>query len=170
MADKSEEKLTRKQEQALVALLEKGTVREASEKCGVSETTIWRWLRDEPEFQRRYQAARQQLVQTAIARLQSASDTAINTLTAICEDSSAPATARIAAARAILSGALRGAELSPGVGPRPRHKHLCDRCTQVFECEGADCEPFEFQRCPVCRFAPRENGREGGLVPRSLPG
>lgn len=166
----NESTLTRRQEAALVALLNEGSVAAAAASSKISESTIWRWLRDEPEFQRRYQAARQQLVQTAIARLQSASDTAINTLTAICEDSTAPATARIAAARAILSGALRGAELSPGVGPRPRHKHLCDRCTQVFECEGADCEPFEFQRCPVCRFTPRESGREKGIEPRSLSG
>jgi hypothetical protein len=108
MTDKTEEKLTRKQEEALLALLEKGTVRGASEKCRISETTIWRWLRESPEFRKRYQGARELLVDSTIARLQSAADIAVTTLVAIAEDSAAAPTARIAAARAILTGVFRG--------------------------------------------------------------
>lgn len=146
----TDEKLTRKQEVALIALLEKGTVKDAAKKSGVSETTLWRWLQL-PVFQQHYRAARASLIETAVARLESASDVAITTLCAVCEDTSAPATARIAAARAILSGAFRGGDLIKAVEERQKHKHLCAGCKQIFECLGADCAEFEFSQCQKCR-------------------
>jgi hypothetical protein len=159
--EKTEEKLTRKQEQALLALLEKGTVREASKACAISETTLWRWLRESPEFRKRYQAARHQLVDTAIARLQSAGDIAVTTLVDIAQDTSAAPTARIAAARAIISGAFRGLELGQAGGQNlPEHKHLCNVCYLPFTCsDKADAE-FEFATCPTCKVSPRKPEKE----------
>ena len=161
MADKTEEKLTRKQEEALLALLEKGTVKGASEKCSISETTIWRWLRESPEFRKRYQGARELLVDTAIARLQSAGDIAVTTLVSIAEDTTAAPTARIAAARAILNGVFRGQEWSQNAAVNlPEHIHLCGRCMQTFMCtDKADAE-IEFATCPVCKINPNRAQKE----------
>ena len=161
MADKTDEKLTRKQEEALLALLEKGTVRGASEKCRISETTIWRWLRESPEFRKRYQSAREQLVDTTIARLQSASDSAVSTLVSIAEDSTAAPTARIAAARAILNGVFRGQEWSQNAGANlPEHIHLCNLCMKTFTCTDKTDAEFEFATCPICKVNPNQQDKK----------
>jgi hypothetical protein len=151
MADTDTEQLTRKQEAALVALLSEGTVKAASLKCGTSETTLWRWLR-EPTFASRYRDARQQLMETTIARLQSASDVAVTTLIEISSDKAAAPTARIAAARAILANAIRGGEasLTNNDSNQHPHPHLCGGCNARFDCKGKDCENFAWARCSEC--------------------
>ncbi len=147
-----EEKLTRKQESALVALLEQGTVKEAAKKCRMSESTLWRFMQI-PEFQARYNAARRQLVDTAIARLQSASEVAVSTLVDIAQDSTAAPTARIAAARAIITCALRGHEMGQNGGENePEHLHLCGFCMKKFMCTNKEDAEFEFSTCPVCKI------------------
>lgn len=159
MKDKTPEQLNRKQESALLALLAEGSVKAASTKCNVSEATLWRWLREEPAFQDRYREARTMLVDSTIARLQSASDAAVTTLLEIAQDSSAAPTARIAAARAILSNAFRGVDVGSVGAPVPTHLHLCGECLEKFECKGRDCEEFEFAKHPGCSKE-REKQRE----------
>jgi hypothetical protein len=105
----SEEKLTPKQERALVALLECGEIKTAAEKAGVSDVTLWRWLQL-PHFQTRYRAARRQLVETAIAQLQSDCTLAVRILREVAEDREAPASSRVSAAKTIIEqsvGAIR---------------------------------------------------------------
>jgi hypothetical protein len=102
--------LTAKQERALVALLNCGTIKEASEECRVNETTLWRWLQLE-EFQVRYRAARRQVVEHAIAQMQQDCSAAAKTLRTVADDASAPASSRVAAARAIIENAIKGVEL-----------------------------------------------------------
>jgi DNA-binding MurR/RpiR family transcriptional regulator len=106
----SEEKLTAKQERALVALLDCGEVATASERAGVSRITLWRFLQ-QPVFQSRYRAARRQLVETAIAQLQSDCTTAARVLREVAEDREAPASSRVAAARAIIEQSVSAIEL-----------------------------------------------------------
>jgi len=106
----SGEKLTPKQERAIVALLDCGEIKEASVICGVSDVTLWRWLQS-PLFQSRYRAARRQVVETAIAQLQSDCTKAARVLTEIAEDKEAPASSRVSAARTILEQAVGGVEL-----------------------------------------------------------
>jgi hypothetical protein len=106
----TEEKLTAKQERALVALLDCGEMKRAATTSGVNETTLWRWLQ-QPAFQARYRAARRQLVETAIAQLQSDCIVAVRVLREVAEDREAPASARVAAAKTIIDGAVRGVEL-----------------------------------------------------------
>ncbi len=106
----SEEKLTAKQERALVALLDCGEVATASERAGVSRITLWRFLQ-QPVFQSRYRAARRQLVETAIAQLQSDCTTAARVLREVAEDREAPASSRVAAARTILEQSIGAIEL-----------------------------------------------------------
>ncbi len=105
-----EEKLTPKQERALVALLDSGDVGTASERAGVSRITLWRFLQ-QPVFQSRYRAARRQLVETAIAQLQSDCTIAARVLREVAEDKDAPASSRVAAARAILEQSVSAIEL-----------------------------------------------------------
>jgi hypothetical protein len=104
------EKLTPKQERALVALLDCGEIKKASEIAEVGEVTLWRWLQS-PDFQSRYRAARRQLVETAIAQLQSDCTVAARVLREVAEDREAPASSRVAAARTILEQSIGAIEL-----------------------------------------------------------
>jgi len=77
----------------------------------VSEVTLWRWLREEL-FQTRYRAARRDAVEAAIASLQASSSVAVRVLMEIAEDTQAPGTARVAAARAILDQAIEAVQVT----------------------------------------------------------
>jgi hypothetical protein len=104
------EKLTAKQERALVALLSTGGIKEAAELCAVNESTIWRWLQL-PSFQTRYRAARRQVVETAIAQLQQDCSIAVRVLREVAEDAESPASSRVAAAKTILDQSVSAIEL-----------------------------------------------------------
>jgi hypothetical protein len=78
------EKLTRKEEQAIAALLTHPTINAAAKAIKVSEATLWRWLQL-PAFQRRYRAARAASVAHAIMRLQQVSARAVDTLEAVLD-------------------------------------------------------------------------------------
>lgn len=106
----ADEILTPKQEKALVALLECGEIKEAAQKASVGEVTLWRWLQI-PEFQSRYRAARRTLVESAMAQLQQDCAVAARTLREVAEDSEAPASARVSAARTILDQSVSAIEL-----------------------------------------------------------
>jgi len=105
-----EQKLNAKQERALVALLDCGEIKEAAETAGVTKVTLWRWLQS-PAFQSRYRAARRQLVETAIAQLQSDCTIAVRVLREVAEDREAPASSRVAAAKTILEQSIGAIEL-----------------------------------------------------------
>ncbi len=102
------EKLSRKQEQAIAALLSAPTIKDAGVACGVSEVSLWRWLQL-PEFAAAYRAARRQVVERAISELQSACGEAVDTLkrNLTCEQPSV----EIRAAQVILEQAIKGVEL-----------------------------------------------------------
>ncbi len=102
------EKLTRKQEQAIAALLSSGTVKAAAERSGVSEVSLWRWMQL-PEFQAQYRAVRRQVVERAVSELQAATGEAVETLrrNLNCEQ----ANVEIRAAQIIIEQAVKGVEL-----------------------------------------------------------
>ena len=106
----TEEKLTPKQERALVALLDCGEIKGAAKVAGVGEVTLWRWLQL-PAFQSRYREARRQLVETAIALLQSDCTIAVRVLREVAEDKQAPASSRVAAAKTIIEQSIGAIEL-----------------------------------------------------------
>ncbi len=95
------------QEQAIAALVEEPTVRCAAVAAGVGKTTLYRWLQD-PDFKTRYLAARREAVSQGVGRLQRAMYQAVDALEGIAADPHAPAGARIAAARTIITQALKG--------------------------------------------------------------
>jgi hypothetical protein len=70
-------KLTRKQEQAIATLRAEPTLGSPARRCGVSETTLWRWLQEEEDFQAAYKAARRSVVNAATTSLQQAATEAI---------------------------------------------------------------------------------------------
>ncbi len=102
--------LSAKQERALLALLDCGETKKAAGIAGVAEVTLWRWLQL-PGFQARYRAARRQLVETAIAQLQSDCTIAVRVLREVAEDAEAPASSRVAAAKTILDQSVSAIEL-----------------------------------------------------------
>lgn len=104
------EKLTPKQEKALAALLSLGEVKAAAKQAKVGETTLWRWLKED-SFSEAYREARRRLVEVSVARLMADSTAASKALREITEDKSAPASARVAAARAILDHSIKGVEV-----------------------------------------------------------
>ncbi len=101
--------LTRKQEQAIVALLEHGTVSAAAEACKLTRGTLWRYLQDEA-FSIAYRAARHEVVDGAINRLQGLMNRAVETLerNLECRDASV----EVRAAHLVLEHALKGGELA----------------------------------------------------------
>lgn len=104
------EKLSRKQEQAIAALLSEPTLKDAADKIDIGETTLWRWLQMD-EFDRRYKEARRQVVIQAIAQLQQATGEAVEALREVMNDIESPASTRVSAARTILDIALKAVEV-----------------------------------------------------------
>ena len=100
------QKLTRKQEALIAALLSEPTHAAAATKAGVSEATLHRWLHL-PEFQAAYRQARRQLVEAAVGRIQAATGTAVDTLLTVAK-SGAKDGDRVRAAVALLDHAFRG--------------------------------------------------------------
>jgi hypothetical protein len=101
-------KLPRKQEAAIVALLTERT-HAAAAKAGIGEAALQRWLRD-PGFVAAYRAARRQIVEGGISRLQQVFGDAVDTLrrNLTCGTPSA----EIRAAATILEQAVKGVELA----------------------------------------------------------
>ncbi len=103
-------KIPPKAERVLTALLHHGVVRAAATDAGVSEATVFRYLQD-AEFQRRYRAARADVVDAAVALMQCLSVNSVAVLASIMEDKEAPASSRIAAAKTILEQSIGSLEL-----------------------------------------------------------
>jgi hypothetical protein len=102
------EKLTRKQEEAIAALLLHPTLATAAKAAGIGQKTLWRWLRLEG-FQTAYHQARREAISRAVGRLQYASTQAVKTLEAVMKQDDSPA-AQVTAARTVLEFAFRAVE------------------------------------------------------------
>jgi len=104
------EKLSRKKDQAIVALITEPTMKAAADKIGITTPTLYKWLKLS-EFKAAYREARREAVSVAITRLQQAATEAVEALRAIMNDASKPASARVAAARSILEMAIKAIEI-----------------------------------------------------------
>jgi hypothetical protein len=102
------EKLSKKQEQALAALLEQPTIARAADKVGVSERTLRNWLKTS-EFQAAWRAARKQTVEMALALIQRVTGLAVEAL--VRNLSSGKASSEVASALGILDRAVQAVEL-----------------------------------------------------------
>ena len=102
------EKLTRKQEEAIMALLSESTLASAAERIRVSDVTLGRWLK-RPEFDAAYKDARRQVMEKAVAQLQNSTWAASTTLVRLLGAGSD--SVRLRAAMAILDQANKGLEM-----------------------------------------------------------
>jgi len=102
------QKFTRKMHHAVIALLQSPTVEGAAGLCGVSESTLSRWIK-RSDFQDVYTQVRSELVQRSLSSLQTASLEAIDGLkrNVAC---GLPAI-EVRAASALLDQSLRATEL-----------------------------------------------------------
>jgi len=103
-------KLSRKKEQAIIALLEAPTVKEAAKMVKINPATLYKWMAL-PEFEEAYRKARHRAMGEAIARLQQASSKAVATLWDVMGDQEATPASRVTAARAVLELGMRGTEI-----------------------------------------------------------
>jgi hypothetical protein len=102
------QKMARKQEAVIAALLTESTYALAAAKAGVSESTIYKWLR-QPVFCKAYRAARRELLENTIGRLQAATGQAVDTLLHIATHGRRDSD-RIRASMALIGQAMRGLE------------------------------------------------------------
>ena len=102
--------LTSKQETAIVALLTNATLSGAAKACNVSETTLWRWQKEEL-FHREYLLARHQTIENAVGLLQKATGAASATMINLMKDEAVAASTRLSAARSVMEYALKSLEV-----------------------------------------------------------
>jgi len=103
------QKFTRTMHHAVIALLQSPTIEGAAGLCGVSESTLSRWIK-RSDFQDVYTQARSELVQRSLSSLQTASIEALDALkrNLAC---GLPAI-EVRAASALLDQSLRATELA----------------------------------------------------------
>lgn len=102
--------MTAKNEKLLAALLVSPTIEKAAAAAGISEATALRYMKD-AEFSAAYRDARREVVSHSITSLQAACSNAVATLRAVCDDTDAPASSRVTAAKAILETSMRAVEI-----------------------------------------------------------
>ena len=73
------ENLSQRQRAAILALLQGPTIADAAKAVRVGETTLHRWLK-EPAFREALKAARREVMEAALGRLQGAVTKAVDTL------------------------------------------------------------------------------------------
>jgi DNA-binding MurR/RpiR family transcriptional regulator len=103
-------KLPRKHHQAIAALIEHRTIREAAQDVGIGQATLFRWMQD-PHFRRAYREAKRRVMDHTITQLQRASSEAVTNLQSIMNDTKNPPSARVTAARTILDMAVKAVEV-----------------------------------------------------------
>jgi hypothetical protein len=103
-------KLTPKQEQAILALLNRPSIKQAAEEVGISERQVYRWL-GEDAFGRAYRGARRKAFAHAVSISQQYAPSAVATLAKVMTDPQAPHTAKVSAATALLKFSRESIEL-----------------------------------------------------------
>ena len=104
------EKLGRKQEDAIAALLTQRNIEEAARAAGVGTRTLIRWLKL-PDFGKEYRKARCEAVHQSVARMQQATGAAATTVLKLMTDMNIPAAVRFRAAECVFDRAFKGVEL-----------------------------------------------------------
>jgi hypothetical protein len=125
------QKLGRKQEAAIAALLSQRTVEDAARAAGIGTRTLFRWL-DQPEFREAYLQARRQAFGQASARLQQATGAAVSVLLTLMLDTKAPAASRVRAAHSVLDMAAKALELED-IEMRLRHLEASQEAGPAYD-------------------------------------
>lgn len=101
---------TWRQRRFIAALLVCPTIREAAAQAGIGESTAWAYMR-QPAVQQELARYQDATLSTASLRLADAMQLAIDTFEGVMKNSTASDAAKVSAARAVLDGGLRVAEL-----------------------------------------------------------
>jgi len=104
------QKLGRKREAAVLALLSARSVEEAARVVGVNPRTLYRWMK-EPPFDADYRAAKKAAYGQSIARLHYLSSAAVSTLGKVMLDATTPPATKVRAADSILSHTAKAIEI-----------------------------------------------------------
>lgn len=99
------EQRKKNEDAVLLALACVPTVEVAAKRCGLSDRTIYRRLKD-ADFKARLQAVRPDMVGRSAGRMTTAASDAVRTLLALQKDSAPPAV-RLGAARAVLEVGMK---------------------------------------------------------------
>jgi hypothetical protein len=102
-------KLTRKQEQAIIALLSNRTVEDAARACNTPVRTLFRWLK-ERDFDAAYRESKRADFGQSIARLHHLSSAAVSTLGKVMLDPATPPATKVRAADSILDHTIKAIE------------------------------------------------------------
>lgn len=104
---KDSDEISNRQEKLISLLLTEKTIDEACKKANVAAVSYWRWMQNE-NFLKHYRKARRGILENTVAKLQSVTHQAIETLerNLTCEN---PA-AEIRAAQIILEQSIKGLE------------------------------------------------------------
>ena len=98
-------------DRALSALVSSTSIRQAAQIAGVSERSIYTWLRTDSEFQAAYRDIRADSLQTIADAISEKSIEAVEVLSTVMMDENASAGTRIRAAQTILETNLRLMEI-----------------------------------------------------------
>ena len=104
------EELSLRKEKAVLALLVEPVIKRAAESVGISERTLRRWL-DEPAFSQAVGNARRQSFAQGLSMAGLYVPMSIQTLAKTQQDPSAPHSAKVAAAQALLKFVRDGIEI-----------------------------------------------------------
>jgi len=104
------DKLGRKKQEAIIALLSTRSIEEAARACNTPPRTLYRWL-NEPEFDKAYRAARRKAFGQASARLQHGASAAATTLLKVMLDQGTPASTKVRAAECVLAHSAKAIEI-----------------------------------------------------------
>lgn len=99
--------LCRRETEAICALMELPTIKDAAAKMGMGRRTLDRWL-TQPKFRAAYLAARRQLMEQTITGLVRLSGPAMDQLAAIATSPKSREQDKIAAARTLLEYGFKG--------------------------------------------------------------
>ena len=104
------EKLNRKQQDAIMALLSHRSLENAARACNTPVRTMYRWLQ-ETDFDAAYRAAKRAAFGQAIARLHHLTSAAASTLGKVMLDAGTPPATKARAADSILNHTAKSLEL-----------------------------------------------------------
>jgi transposase-like protein len=104
------EKKSRKEDIAILSLLSEPTMKDAAEKTGIGEATLWRWMQ-KPAFKEKYNNAKREVVAQATSRLRQSMTIAVEALVEMAENSGTPAMARASACRTLLEFGFKAHEM-----------------------------------------------------------
>jgi transposase-like protein len=99
------EKISRRREAAIAALLNSPNLEKAAAECGIAVSTLRRWLKDD-EFATLFAEAKSSLVRTATADLRKEMRKGVRVLASIAGNRKTPPAQRVSAAIALIRLAL----------------------------------------------------------------